>query len=129
MRSYRRDYVRSKRRLMRRLYMPPTYFISGHKFQYAAINQSGTGLPTRALLGVRPDAVVFGCFNHLNRIDGRIWRAWLRILHAVPTSVLWLQVRIAPNSAPISATTSPHARMHASRFDAIARFCRFGCNQ
>ena len=106
--------------------MPPTYFISGHQFQHPLVGapsdtpSASTDVPTRALLGVRPDAVVFACFNHLNRIDGPIWRAWLRILHAVPSSVLWLQVLGASACLRLRGIHSPpHKHTRGATCDPI----------
>ena len=37
-----------------------------------------------------PDAVIFGNFNQLYKIDPTTFRTWLRILSQVPNSILWL---------------------------------------
>jgi len=47
-------------------------------------------LPTRAESGLPEDAVVYCCFNGTQKITGPMLESWLRILHAVPGSVLWL---------------------------------------
>jgi predicted O-linked N-acetylglucosamine transferase (SPINDLY family) len=36
------------------------------------------------------DAFVFGSFNNSYKLTRPIWEAWLRLLHRVPKSVLWL---------------------------------------
>lgn len=46
--------------------------------------------PTRTACGLPEDAVVFCCFNAAYKINPAIFRAWIRILRAVPGSVLWL---------------------------------------
>ena len=44
----------------------------------------------RADCGLPPDGVVFCCFNNPNKITPDIYSGWMRLLHAVPGSVLWL---------------------------------------
>jgi len=44
----------------------------------------------RADWGLPDDAVVFCCFNKSNKINPEVWATWMRILHRVPGSVLWL---------------------------------------
>lgn len=46
--------------------------------------------PSRAACGLPDDAVVFCAFNQSYKIDRRSFDAWMRILQAVPGSVLWL---------------------------------------
>ena len=46
--------------------------------------------PSRAECGLPPGAFVFCCFNNSYKILPRLFDAWMRLLHAVPTSVLWL---------------------------------------
>lgn len=47
-------------------------------------------LPTRAECGLPEAALVFVCFNHTHKITAEIFAIWLRMLSAVPDSVLWL---------------------------------------
>ena len=47
-------------------------------------------LPSRAELGLPETAVVFCCFNNLYKITAAIFDVWMRLLRAVPGSVLWL---------------------------------------
>jgi len=46
--------------------------------------------PTRASLGLPDGVVVFACFNNTYKITPETFAAWMRILAAVPGSVLWL---------------------------------------
>ncbi|MGX9963184.1 O-linked N-acetylglucosamine transferase, SPINDLY family protein [Roseomonas sp. F4] len=46
--------------------------------------------PTRASLGLPEDAVVFCCFNGAQKITPFVFERWMRVLHGVPGSVLWL---------------------------------------
>jgi predicted O-linked N-acetylglucosamine transferase (SPINDLY family) len=47
--------------------------------------------PERASAGLPPAGFVFCCFNQPFKIEAGIFAAWMRILGAVPGSVLWLQ--------------------------------------
>ncbi len=44
----------------------------------------------RQEFGLPAEAFVFCCFNRSDKIEPRVLRSWLRILEAVPDSVLWL---------------------------------------
>ncbi len=46
--------------------------------------------PSRADCGLPENAFVFCCFNNNYKITAEIFSAWMRILQAVPGSVLWL---------------------------------------
>ena len=46
--------------------------------------------PGRGALGLAPDAFVFCCFNQAYKIMPGVFDAWMRMLAAVPGSVLWL---------------------------------------
>ncbi|MDH5263561.1 MAG: tetratricopeptide repeat protein [Betaproteobacteria bacterium] len=48
------------------------------------------GVPSRAALGLPEGAFVFCCFNNNYKITPEVFRAWMRLLAAVPGSVLWL---------------------------------------
>jgi len=51
--------------------------------------------PTRTELGLPDDAVVYCCFNEPRKITAETWDSWMRILAAVPDSVLWLLIPAA----------------------------------
>ena len=44
----------------------------------------------RQEFGLPAEAFVFCCFNRSDKIEPRVLRSWMRILEAVPDSVLWL---------------------------------------
>jgi len=44
----------------------------------------------RADFGLPQEALVFACFNQTFKILPQIFACWMRILHSVPNSVLWL---------------------------------------
>lgn len=47
---------------------------------------------TRTELGLPPDGFVFCCFNNAFKIIPPIFDVWMRILAAVPDSILWLRI-------------------------------------
>jgi predicted O-linked N-acetylglucosamine transferase (SPINDLY family) len=47
-------------------------------------------LPTRASQGLPESGFVFSCFNNPYKINPEIFNIWMRLLKAVPESVLWL---------------------------------------
>src|SRR5581483_7711756 len=46
--------------------------------------------PSRSECGLPEGGFVFCCFNHPNKIGPHVFDVWMRILTAVPDSVLWL---------------------------------------
>ncbi len=48
-------------------------------------------MPPRAALGLPETAFVFCCFNQMFKISPPMFDIWMRLLHAVPDSVMWLQ--------------------------------------
>lgn len=46
--------------------------------------------PSREECGLPVDAFVFCCFNNVFKILPHVFAVWLKLLHAVPGSVLWL---------------------------------------
>jgi predicted O-linked N-acetylglucosamine transferase (SPINDLY family) len=46
--------------------------------------------PSRAQCGLPGDGFVYCCFNKNYKITEPVFEVWLRVLHAVPGSVLWL---------------------------------------
>jgi predicted O-linked N-acetylglucosamine transferase (SPINDLY family) len=49
------------------------------------------GKPARAAEGLPPDAFVFCCFNTIHKLQPATFDVWMRLLHRVPGSVLWLR--------------------------------------
>jgi len=64
--------------------------------------------PGRADCGLPADAFVFGAFNNPEKIDRKIFAAWMKILAAAPQSVLWLST---VKDVPVQIET---ARRHAA---------------
>jgi predicted O-linked N-acetylglucosamine transferase (SPINDLY family)/SAM-dependent methyltransferase len=62
---------------------------------------------TRALHGLPEDKVVFGAFNQSYKVDRGSFAVWMRILHEVPDSVLWL---LGQSEAAV-ANLSRHAQL------------------
>ena len=65
------------------LYVPTCYQVSDRQREIGAT-------PTRAQYQLPEDAVVFCSFNNNFKFTEDVFATWMRILHAVPGSVLWL---------------------------------------
>lgn len=66
------------------VYMPHSYQVNDRKriISDRIFNRNELGLPSNGF--------VFCCFNNNYKILPKIFDSWMRILHAVPASVLWL---------------------------------------
>jgi predicted O-linked N-acetylglucosamine transferase (SPINDLY family) len=64
--------------------LPGTYQINDNR------RAVGQHTPTRGECGLPQDALVFCCFNNPQKITPEIFDIWMRLLHAVEGSVLWL---------------------------------------
>lgn len=67
----------------RPLYLPNCYQVSDRQREVAP-------RPSRASYGLPEDAFVFCSFNNTFKFTEPLFCSWMRILHAVPGSVLWL---------------------------------------
>jgi predicted O-linked N-acetylglucosamine transferase (SPINDLY family) len=65
------------------VYLPGSYQANDRKRAVA-------DTPPRSVLGLPAQAFVFCCFNHTYKILPDVFAAWVRLLKAVPESVLWL---------------------------------------
>lgn len=66
-------------------------------YHIASRGRIGEAIPSRQACGLPEQGFVFGAFNNPEKIDRIVFTAWMRILAAVPGSVLWLSaVRGAP---------------------------------
>ncbi|MFZ2991167.1 tetratricopeptide repeat protein [Ideonella sp.] len=65
------------------MYVPHCYQVSDRQREIGA-------KPNRAQYGLPEDAFVFCSFNNNFKFTESVFSAWMRILHAVPGSVLWL---------------------------------------
>jgi predicted O-linked N-acetylglucosamine transferase (SPINDLY family) len=66
------------------LRLPHCYQVSDRKREIAP------RVPDRAQAGLPPEGFVFCCFNQAYKISPQVFELWMRILGAVPGSVLWL---------------------------------------
>jgi len=66
------------------VYLPDCYQVNDSKKRIAS------RIPTRRELGLPDDGFVFCCFNHTHKITAPVFDVWMRLLRAVPRSVLWL---------------------------------------
>ena len=65
------------------IYLPHCYQVSDRQREVGAD-------PTRAQYELPEDAFVFCSFNNNHKMNAEMFGAWMRILHGVPNSVLWL---------------------------------------
>jgi protein O-GlcNAc transferase len=66
------------------VHLPDSYFAPGDA-------PPGTAAPARQEEGLPEDGVVFCCFNQSWKIREDVFEVWMRLLRAVPGSVLWLK--------------------------------------
>lgn len=88
--------------------------------------------PTRAQLGLPPEAVVLACFNNAYKIVPATFAAWMRVLAAVPDAVLWLLQDTDAAAANLRAAAAAHgidpARLHfAPRAPLPEHLARHAC--
>jgi predicted O-linked N-acetylglucosamine transferase (SPINDLY family) len=81
-------------------YLPRCYQVNEHARQGAMRSY------TRAELGLPEAGVVFCCFNNAYKITPEVFASWLRILEAVPGSVLWLAKSIDAAAANLRNTAA-----------------------
>ncbi len=65
------------------VYMPGSYQVNDRR-------RPLSGTPPRKAVGLPENAFVFCCFNQANKILPAMFASWMRLLKAVPGSVLWL---------------------------------------
>jgi len=82
------------------LYLPECYCPSDTRREVAA------AVPSRADCGLPEQGFVFCCFNASYKILPSVFALWMRLLAALPGSVLWL--------APASATAAVNLRREAA---------------
>jgi protein O-GlcNAc transferase len=63
--------------------LPDTYYPTDY-------GQPPSATPSRADCGLPEDGFVFCCFNQAHKIAPELFAVWMRLLAAVPGSVLWL---------------------------------------
>lgn len=76
--------------------MPESYLVTSHRFQHrdvvdfepASLEASDWGLPGRGN-GGGDGPVIFASFNTLHKVSPDVFAVWVRILKAVPNSVLY----------------------------------------
>lgn len=101
-------------------YMPTTYKVLNS-------HQAVTGETTRPF---NNNQLVFGCFCSIAKIQPELFDEWMRILAAVPSSVLWLQsaypmaernLKAAAEKAGIDPSRVVFAERMASKADHLGR--------
>jgi protein O-GlcNAc transferase len=71
------------------VHMPDCYMLNDTKGRPCA------RIPDRAEAGLPPTGFVFACFNYSWKMKAPVFDVWMRLLQAVPGSILWLK-EIAP---------------------------------
>lgn len=66
------------------VFLPDSYQVNDH------LQPIDTHTPTRAACGLPEQGFVFCCFNNSYKIEPEVFSVWMRLLQAVPGSVLWL---------------------------------------
>ncbi len=66
------------------VHLPDCYFVTDDQLKIA------DGTPTRAAMGLPERGFVFCCFNNNWKIAPEVFDVWMRLLHLVEGSVLWL---------------------------------------
>ncbi|WP_269532435.1 glycosyltransferase family 41 protein [Chitinimonas sp. BJYL2] len=61
-----------------------------HCYQINDCERPISAVPSRAQAGLPDTGFVFACFNQHYKLSPAMWDAWMRLLQAVPHSVLWL---------------------------------------
>jgi predicted O-linked N-acetylglucosamine transferase (SPINDLY family) len=87
--------------------------------------------PSREECGLPRDALVFCCFNYSYKITPQVFDIWMRLLGAIPDSVLWLLNSTAEASANLRAqalrrNVTPERIIFAPRLDQARHLARIG---
>ncbi|ANI98738.1 hypothetical protein A8O14_00655 [Polynucleobacter wuianus] len=67
-------------------YMPDCFFPA----TFDVLGEDSDDIPSRVSQGLPADGVVFACFNNIFKISPAIFTIWMKLLKAVPDSVLWI---------------------------------------
>ncbi len=67
------------------VYLPHCYMPNDNK------NRIAERTPSRVEAELPEEGLVFACFNHTYKIGSEIFDVWMRLLHAVDGSILWLR--------------------------------------
>ena len=93
------------------VWMPHSYQVNDHAQTIASET------PSRTELGLPESRFVFACFNHVYKIEPRMFAVWTRILKRVPDSVLWLYV------TSVAARTNLERALAAAAIDTRRLIC------
>jgi predicted O-linked N-acetylglucosamine transferase (SPINDLY family)/SAM-dependent methyltransferase len=89
-------------------YYPEKFCRLPHSYQCNDRKRAGAADPgTRSRYGLPQHGIIFGVFNQSYKIDRGSFAVWMRVLHEVPDSVLWL----LGQSEAARANLSRHAQL------------------
>lgn len=105
------------------VYMPGSFMVTDTTQPIAAEGQ------TRAQYGLPDDGFVFCCFNKTHKLTPEVFDVWLRLLKAVPGSVLWLSGNLGRGDANLrryaqSKGVAPERLIFAAGVSREAHFAR-----
>jgi predicted O-linked N-acetylglucosamine transferase (SPINDLY family) len=84
------------------VWMPRTYYFTDREQQVAEPR------PTRAEEGLPAEGFVFACYCGHFKIERELFACWMRLLRAVPGSVLWLYDEAPDSARALKAAASAH---------------------
>lgn len=88
--------------------------------------------PSRATMGLPDQAFVFCAFNGVHKITPDIFALWMKILHRVPDSVLWVLCAEETSQNALRAHAASHGidasrLVFAGRLENAAHLARYRC--
>lgn len=88
--------------------------------------------PPRVACGLPESSLVWCCFNSTYKINRAVWNIWMRLLHAVPDSVLWLlegsvEAKDALRRAAAAQGVAPERLVFAPRWPLAEHLARYLC--
>jgi uncharacterized protein (TIGR03032 family) len=113
------------------LYLPDSYQINNNQQPAPALDPAACSR-LKAQHGLPDQAVVFCCFNKSEKIEPTMFQIWMRILHQVPHSVLWLLSDRPESNAHLSARAAaegidPARLIYAPRLPKAEHLARHAC--
>lgn len=108
------------------VYLPDTFFI------YNDCETIDKATPGRKKCNLPEDSPVFCCFNSSYKIEPEVFDVWMRLLHRIPGSVLWLVDSSEPlrnnlQREAASRSIRPERLVFAPRLPRAGYLARYAC--